>query len=72
MRIFLSFHSKDQLIAQSLRTGLTSLEPTADVFFSPVSIGPGFWLPKLAGEIAASDAFVLLIGPKGIGAWQEL
>jgi hypothetical protein len=32
----------------------------------------GFWLPKLAAEIAATDAFLLLIGPGDIGPWQDL
>ena len=31
-----------------------------------------FWLPKLAEEIAQTEAFLLLIGPKGIGPWQEV
>jgi len=30
--------------------------------FSPVSLGAGFWLPKLAEGIADADAFLLLIG----------
>jgi hypothetical protein len=72
MRVFLSFNSKDLGLAEQLRAGLTSFEPAAQVFFSPVSIGAGFWLPKLAEEIAAADAFLLLIGPKGIGPWQEV
>jgi len=62
LRIFLSFHSKDQALAEGLRAGLKRLEPPADVFLSSVSLGAGFWLPKLAEEIAAADAFLLLIG----------
>jgi len=72
MRIFLSFNSKDRALAEELCAGLTRMRPSAQIFFSPVSIGPGFWLPKLADEIAAADAFLLLIGPKGIGPWQEV
>jgi hypothetical protein len=34
--------------------------------------GAGFWLPKLAEGIAGADAFLLLIGPKGIGPWQQV
>ena len=30
------------------------------------------WLPKLAEEIAAADAFLLVIGPGGIGLWQDI
>ena len=55
-----------------LRAGLSRLEPDANIFFSPVSLGSGFWLPKLGAEIAEADAFLLLIGPKGIGPWQEV
>jgi hypothetical protein len=39
---------------------------------SPVSLGAGFLLPKLAEEIAQAEAFLLLIGPAGIGPWQEV
>jgi hypothetical protein len=72
LRIFLSFHSKDQALAEALSAGLNRLEPGADIFFSPVSLGAGFWQPKLAEEIAAADAFLLLIGPGGIGLWQDV
>jgi WD40 repeat protein len=72
LRIFLSFHSKDQALAEALRTGLKRLEPTAGIFLSSISLGAGFWVPKLAEEIAAADAFILLIGPAGVGAWQQL
>jgi hypothetical protein len=72
MRVFLSFNSRDTALAQALRAALVGVEPAADVFFSPVSLGSGFWLPKLAKEVAAADAFLLLIGPAGIGPWQEV
>jgi hypothetical protein len=32
----------------------------------------GFWLPKLADQIAEAKSFLLLIGPEGIGPWQEI
>jgi hypothetical protein len=72
LRIFLSFHSKDQALAEALRGGLKRLEPAADIYFSPLSLSAGFWLPKLAEEIAKADAFLLLIGPGGIGLWQDI
>jgi WD40 repeat protein len=72
VRVFLSFHSKDKVLADALRHGLLRLEPSADIFFSPVSLGAGFWQPKLADGIAAADAFVLLIGPHRVGPWQEV
>src|ERR1700694_5399548 len=72
MRVFLSFNSKDATLAEAVRLGLVGIEPAAQIFFSSLSLGAGFWLPKLAAEIAAADAFLLLIGPKGIGTWQEV
>ena len=72
MRIFLSFNSKDTGLAEAIRAGLSRIAPDAQIFFSPVSLGAGFWLPKLAEQIARSEAFLLLIGPKGIGPWQEV
>ena len=72
MRIFLSFNSKDGALAEAIRAGLSRLEPDAKIFFSPVSLGSGLWVPKLADEIAAAEAFLLLIGPQGIGPWQKV
>ena len=72
MRIFLSFNSRDTGLAEAVRVGPSRIEPTAEVFFSPVSLGAGFWLPKLAEEIAEAQSFLLLIGPNGIGPWQEV
>ena len=59
-------------LAEAIRAGLSRLEPEAKIFFSPVSLGSGLWVPKLADEIAAAEAFLLLIGPQGIGPWQKV
>jgi WD40 repeat protein len=72
VRIFLSFNSKDTALAETIGAGLSRLQPDAKVFFSPISLGSGHWLPKLADGIAEADCFLLLIGPKGIGPWQEV
>jgi TPR repeat protein len=72
VRIFLSFNSKDVAFAEAIRAGLSRIESGAQIFFSPISLGAGFWLPKLAEGIVQADAFLLLIGPKGIGPWQEV
>ena len=72
LRIFLSFNSKDHGLADALRAGLLTLDPTTKIFFSPTSLGPGFWAPKLAKHIAEADAFLLLIGPNGTGPWQAV
>jgi hypothetical protein len=55
-----------------MRAGLSRIDPTAQVFFSPVSLGADFWLPKLAEEIAEAQSFLLLIGPSGKGPWTRL
>jgi hypothetical protein len=39
-----------QALAEVVRAGLSRIEPTAQVFFSPVSLGAGFWLPKSLKE----------------------
>src|SRR5262245_23243148 len=59
-------------LAEAVRAGLSRIEPTAQVYFSPVSLGAGFWLPKLAEAIAEAQSFLLLIGPSGKGPWQEV
>jgi TIR domain len=72
LRIFLSFHFKDSALAERLRAGLLKLDPKTDIYFSPVSLAHGFWQPKLAESIRAADAFLLLLGPSGVGPWQEV
>jgi WD40 repeat protein len=72
VRIFLSFHTKDAVLADRLRAGLNKLDPKADIFFSPASLAQGFWQPKLAESIAGADAFLLLLGPAGVGRWQDV
>jgi hypothetical protein len=57
MRVFLSYNSKDTQLAEMLRAGIISKEPTADVFLSAISLSAGFWLPKLGAEIAATEPF---------------
>jgi hypothetical protein len=72
LRIFLSFHTKDSALAEGLRAGLLKLDPKADIFFSPISLAHGFWQSKLAESIRSADAFLLLLGPNGVGPWQEV
>ncbi len=72
VRIFLSFNSKDRDLARAIRAGLLKLDSAADIFLDEISLGSGFWLPKIFGRIADSDAFLFLIGPSGIGQWQEI
>ena len=72
MRIFLSFNSKDLALAETLRAAIVRIEPASRVFLSSVSLGAGFWLPKIDEELKAADALLILIGPNGVGPWQSV
>jgi formylglycine-generating enzyme required for sulfatase activity len=72
-RWFLSYHSPDQALGERLKTALEAKDSDARVFFAPSSLrAGGFWSRALAEEIAQADAFILLVGEKGVGDWQEL
>jgi hypothetical protein len=72
-RWFLSYHSPDQALAERLKAALERKDADARVFFAPSSLRAGrFWSRALAEEIAQADAFVLLVGEKGVGDWQVL
>jgi formylglycine-generating enzyme required for sulfatase activity len=71
-RWFLSYHSPDESVAKALRDAIEHKDPESRVFFAPASMrAGGSWTAQLAHEIAAADAFVLLIG-KRLGPWQLL
>ena len=72
MHWFLSYNSRDRELASLLRAALVG-DGEHTCFFDQESLFPGhYWLPRLAEEIDAADAFVLVLGPAGIGGWQEL
>ena len=72
-RWFLSYHSPDQALAGRLKAAIEQKDSTSRVFFAPTHMRAGrAWSRQLADEIAQADAFILLIGEKGIGDWQEL
>jgi formylglycine-generating enzyme required for sulfatase activity len=72
-RWFLSYHSPDQALAERLKAALERKDTGARVFFAPSSLrAGGFWSRVLAEEIAQADAFILLVGEKGVGDWQVL
>jgi hypothetical protein len=72
-RWFLSYTSQDFALTQALKGALQRREPDAHIFFAPESMrAGGLWQHQLAEEIAASTAFVLLIGEIGIGQWQVM
>src|SRR6202011_5662736 len=70
---FLSYHSPDQALAERLKAAIEQKDSTSAVFFAPTHMrAVRSWSRQLADEIAQADAFILLIGEKGIGDWQEL
>jgi hypothetical protein len=72
-RWFLSYHSPDRALAERLKAALERKDTDARVFFAPSSLrAGGFWSRALADEIAQADAFILLVGKKGVGDWQVL
>jgi formylglycine-generating enzyme required for sulfatase activity len=72
-RWFLSYNSQDLALMQGLEAALKHKNPEAKIFFAPTSLrAGGFWLPELAKSIAEATAFVLLVGEKGLGAWQAI
>ena len=67
------YHSPDQALAERLKATLERKDSGARVFFAPSSLrAGGFWSKTLAEEIAQADAFVLLVGERGVGDWQVL
>jgi formylglycine-generating enzyme required for sulfatase activity len=72
-RWFLSYNSQDLALMQSLESALRRKDAGAKIFFAPTSLrAGGLWLPELAREIAEATAFVLLVGKKGVSAWQSM
>ena len=72
-RWFLSYHSPDQALAERLKAALERKDTDVSVFFAPSSLrAGGFWSKALADEIAQADAFILLVGERGVGNWQVL
>jgi formylglycine-generating enzyme required for sulfatase activity len=70
-RWFLSYHSPDEVLAERLKTALERKDTGARVFFAPSHLrAGGLWSNALADEIAQADAFILLVGEKGVGDWQ--
>ena len=72
-RWFLSYHSPDQALAERLKAAIEHKDSASRVFFAPTHLRAGrSWSKQLADEIVQAEAFILLIGEKGIGDWQEL
>jgi formylglycine-generating enzyme required for sulfatase activity len=70
-RWFLSYHSPDQALAEGLKAALERKDPGARVFLASTSLrAGGFWSQALGDAISQADAFILLVGEKGVGDWQ--
>src|SRR5271156_1756878 len=70
-RWFLSYHSPDQALAERLKAAIEHKDAASRLFFAPTHLrAGGSWTAQLAQEIAGATAFILLIGPAGIGKWQ--
>ena len=56
-----------------MKDAIERVRPGDSVFFAPTHLRAGkFWSRALAQAIAGADAFVLLIGEKGVGDWQVM
>ena len=72
-RWFLSFNSSDRALAERLKVSIERKDAGSRVFFDATSLrAGGYWQPALAKGIDEADAFVLLVGEKGLGPWQTL
>jgi formylglycine-generating enzyme required for sulfatase activity len=70
-RWFLSYHSPDQALAERLKAAVERKDAGSRVFFAPTNLrAGGSWTAQLAQELAEATAFILLVGPSGIGKWQ--
>jgi formylglycine-generating enzyme required for sulfatase activity len=72
-RWFLSYNSSDRALAEGLKASIERKDAGSRVFFDVTSLrAGGYWQPALAKGIDEADAFVLLVGEKGLGPWQTL
>lgn len=72
-RWFISYHSPEGVLALQLRAAILRGDPNSSVFFAPSNLrAGGFWSSQLAKEISDATAFILLVGPQGIGNWQVM
>jgi hypothetical protein len=72
-RWFLSYHSPDGALADRLKAAVERKDVGSRVFLAATSLrAGGYWQPGLAKEADEADAFVLLVGEKGLGPWQAL
>jgi tetratricopeptide (TPR) repeat protein len=72
VRVFVSHSTGDHEKAGAVEAALRARLPGHEWFIAPRNVGGGaWWVPKLAAEIADSDAVLFLAGQK-VGPWQQL
>jgi hypothetical protein len=72
MRLFVSYHTPDAAITRRVADMLQATRADLEVFFAPREMtAGGLWLPRLADELAKSDALLFIAGNR-IGPWQEI
>jgi hypothetical protein len=72
-RWFLSYNAADQGLAERLKAAIERKHAASCVFFAPRHMRTGgFRVRQLVDEIAESNAFVLLVGEKGVEPWQVI
>jgi formylglycine-generating enzyme required for sulfatase activity len=70
-RWFLSYHTPDRALAEQLKAAIELKDSASHVFFAPTHLrAGGSWTAQLAQEIAEANAFILLVGERGLGDWQ--
>lgn len=75
MEVLLSFNKEDCHLAEALRATLFMLEPDLDVMdliLSPACYGAVRFEKTIADGVLEADRFLLVVGPRGVGKWQEI
>jgi hypothetical protein len=72
VELLISFNFDDVHLAEALRASLFMLEPNHQFVLSPASYGAVLFKENVAAGVDEADAFLLLIGPRGISFWQEI
>jgi hypothetical protein len=72
VELLISFNFDDVHLAEALRASLFMLEPKHQFVLSPASYGAVLFEENVAAGVDEADAFLLLIGPRGINSWQEI
>ena len=72
MRVFLSYHTPDRVLALGLKSAIEAALPGADVFVDQTHLRYGhLWQPALFDAITKAQAFVVLVSNR-LGDWQKV